>query len=196
MSGTDAKRALRRRLRAERAAVPSELLRGWSAAVRARLIGLDAWRGAECVHLFIGSLPGEIETLPLLQTGLAQGKTVACPRLTDSGRLEHRRVSDPIHLTRGRFGLLEPDPVRSDPVDPAAFNLILVPGLAFDPRGHRLGLGGGYYDRFLSEANPGALRIGLAVERQISTAPLPIEPHDQPVAAIVTERRLIEIPRP
>ena len=170
-----------------------ELVTGWSVAVCARVVELETWRGAETVQLFVGALAGEVRTEALLRRGLADGKTMICPRVLGRGRLEQRRVRSLGQLTRSRLGLLEPDPRLTELVDASAAELILVPGLAFDVRGARLGLGGGYYDRFLAKMD--GVRLGLAFEWQLLSR-IPVQQHDQEVDAIVTELRVLEVTRP
>ncbi len=95
-------------------------------------------------------------------------------------------------LTRSRQGLLEPDAELTELADASEAELILVPGLGFDARGARLGLGGGYYDRFLAEVE--GTQLGLAFEWQLLSE-VPMSGHDQRVDGIVTELRVIQIAR-
>lgn len=190
---SDDKASLRRDLRRRRAETPEDLVAGWSAAINARVVALEAWQSADTVHLFIGALPGEVRTDLLLRQALAQDKGVICPRVLSDGRLDHRRVTSPDELAPSKWGLLEPDPALTAEVNPAAAHLICVPGLGFDSHGGRLGMGGGYYDRFL--ANTDAVRVGLAFEWQVLSH-IPMQQHDQGVDAIVTELRVIEVARP
>lgn len=190
MSGDVAseKAALRRVLRARRARIPAELRAAWSAAVAARVQGLDLWRRAETVQLFIGALPGEVETRRLAAACLAAGKTLVCPRVA-GGRLELRRVEELNALARSdRWGLWEPTE-RCAPVEPRAIDLALVPGLGFDRRGGRLGMGGGFYDRFLAET--GAHRVGLCFELQLLLS-TPVDGRDAAMHRVVTELRVID----
>ena len=182
------KAALRRVLRDRRAAISTELRASWSAAVAARVQGLDVWRRAETVHLFIGALPGEVETRGLAAACLAAGKTLVCPRV--AGRqLELRRVEDLNALARSdRWGLWEPTE-RCAPVEPRAVELALVPGLGFDRRGGRLGMGRGFYDRFLAETD--AVRVGLCFELQLLSS-TPVDERDAAMHRVVTELRVLD----
>lgn len=187
MSVAAAKSELRARLRAERAAIAAELRSAWSAAIAARAQGLDAWRRAESVQLFIGALPGEVETWGLAAACLAAGKALVCPRVAGQ-RLELRRVEDLNALARSDWGLWEPPPDCAL-VAPQAIDLALLPGLAFDRRGGRLGLGRGFYDRLLRET--AAERMGLCFELQVVPS-TPIDRGDERVARVVTELRVID----
>ncbi len=190
MSGDAAseKAALRRVLRDRRAAIPAELRAGWSAAVAARVQGLDVWRRAETVHLFIGALPGEVETRGLAAACLVAGKVLVCPRVAGE-RLELRRVEDLNALARSdRWGLWEPTE-RCAPVEPRAIELALVPGLGFGRRGGRLGMGRGFYDRFLAETD--APRVGLCFELQLLSS-TPVDERDAAMHRVVTELRVLD----
>src|SRR5262249_165220 len=90
--------------------------------------------------------------------------------------------------------MLEPAPEFRHLLNPSAIELVLVPGIAFDRQGHRLGFGGGYFDRFLPKA-PKAFRIGLAFEVQLSDDALPKEAHDAQLDCIVTEKSIIKTGR-
>src|SRR6185437_3689828 len=87
--------------------------------------------------------------------------------------------------------ILEPSRASRTLVDPSEIEIALVPGVAFDRRGARIGMGGGYFDRLLPKMSH-AVRIGLAYGCQISPAELPAAPHDVPVHLIVTESEIIE----
>lgn len=94
-----------------------------------------------------------------------------------------------MRLARGRFGIREP--VEQIPVSPWDVNAFVIPGLAFDKTGGRLGYGAGYYDRILRKASKAALRIGVCYDWQILDEPLPQEPTDARLDWIVSERRLV-----
>lgn len=130
----------------------------------------------------------EVATRPILERAWAGGKRVACPRVEWRPRgLASYEVTALDELSEGRRGLLEPDPDRTEPVE-ERFDLVLVPGLAFDRRGGRIGYGAGLYDRFL--AGTGALKVALAYSLQVLDS-VPVEPHDVPVDRILTEQESI-----
>ena len=142
-----------------------------------RAIALDdAWKAARLVAAFL-PLPSEPQIAPLL------AQAASCiPRVRGD-------KCDLVLLPRGvsadwRLAGPEFDALRA--VDPARVDLILVPGLAFTADGHRLGRGGGYYDRLLAILPPHTRRIGVCFATQI-VAELPMEPHDQRVERVVTE---------
>ena len=162
------------------------------------LFSLPAWREASVVCGYI-SVRGELDTAPILRRAASEGKTVALPvTITDAseGRMIFRALPDGNfdRLIPARFGIPEPDE-GCPAVSPADLSgaLILVPALAFDHEGFRLGYGGGYYDRFLQElieANIPVTTVGLAFSACV-TESLPRNPYDIPVQIILDERRII-----
>jgi len=163
-----------------------------SRAVIERLWQLTAFANANLPFIYV-HFRSEVETIGLIRQCLARGKQVAVPRtVTATKRLDSYLITNPCHdLRAGYCGIPEPDPDRLLPlVEPTSIDVVVLPGSVFDARGGRLGYGGGYYDRFLAEAAPQALRIGLAYEMQL-VATVPLEPHDQLLDYLVTEDRLI-----
>jgi 5-formyltetrahydrofolate cyclo-ligase len=108
---------------------------------------------------------------------------------TTNHTLQISHLSKFSDLSPGTYGILEPKKEKIKPTSIHEIDIVLVPGVAFDRFGHRLGQGGGYYDWFLSKTN--VVSIGLAFEFQILKE-IPVEPHDQRVDLIVTEEKLIE----
>ena len=165
------------------------------ASIYESLFALPAWRNAPVVCGYI-SVRGELNTLPILKRAAAEGKTVALP-VTVTGALEGRMVfralpgGDLTRLTPARFGIPEPD--GSCPAltgEGLTDALVLVPALAFDEEGYRLGYGGGYYDRFLDSLSTAGVPVTAAgpVFSVCRTPILPREPHDRPVDIIIDER--------
>ena len=164
-------------------------------AMYEKLFSLPAWREAPVICGYV-SVRGELNTDPILRRAAAEGKTVALP-VTVTGAAEGRMVfralpnGDFSRLTPARFGIPEPDEAcPSLTGKDLTHALILIPALAFDENGYRLGYGGGYYDRFLSflrEAEIPHTAVGLtyAVCR---AATLPRNAHDIPVHIILDER--------
>jgi len=131
------------------------------------------------------SLPDEVCTRQLIDELIAEGKTVLLPKVLDAGRMELRRYTGPHDLTEGAYGIMEP--VGEPFTDYALIDIALIPGMAFDAAGHRLGRGRGYYDRFLnsqwSMVN-GQWLIGLCFDFQ-KVPVLPSDDHDIPVDIVI-----------
>ena len=131
------------------------------------------------------SLPDEVCTRQLIDELIADGKTVLLPKVLDAGRMELRRYTGPHDLTEGAYGIMEP--VGEPFTDYALIDIALIPGMAFDAAGHRLGRGRGYYDRFLnsqwSMVN-GQWLIGLCFDFQ-KVDTVPSDDHDIPVDIVI-----------
>ncbi|MDZ7799817.1 MAG: 5-formyltetrahydrofolate cyclo-ligase [Trueperaceae bacterium] len=158
----------------------------WSAAV---VKALRAWApyhaaGTVAVYLAFGS---EADLSALFE----DGARVVAPRMAagDGPLTLHRLVGAP---SRHRFGMLEP-PADAPRVFAAEVDLFLVPGLAFDRAGGRLGYGGGHYDRLLAEARPDAARVGVA-HPELLAASLPLAPHDVRVTHLALPGGVVELP--
>ena len=147
--------------------------------------------GFDAVMLYL-SMRSEVETLGLLDILLDQEKIVCAP-VVDTHQLElmPRRISDAkTELVRHRYGMLEPN--AACPILPTAqLQLIIVPGIAFDYNGYRLGYGKGFYDRFLAKC-PHGVSVGLAYQAQIVEDTFP-QAWDVPVQYIFTENGRIDI---
>ena len=185
----DDRGVLRRRARRIRDGIPAAARARLSAQVCARARRLLTAAGAHTVMVYV-SFRSEVETAGLIDE-LRRTHRVAAPRVAAAGRMHAMLLSDQ-PLVRSRLGIMEPPPTAAL-VEPASIDAVLVPGLAFDAAGYRLGYGGGYYDRFLARCAR-ALRIGLAFEAQIVDSVRP-HAHDQPLHHVVTERRVIDAVR-
>ncbi len=169
-------------------------------AIQDRLFSLHAWASATLVCGYI-PIKSELELLPVWQRAKADGKDYALPvtlTAATEGRMIFRRLRNeaPDVLRPARFGILEPPPscpALSLEEFSAETALMILPGLAFDDRGFRIGYGGGYYDRFLSSLSEQGIRIitvGLAFS-VCRPSLLPCDPHDRPVDYVIDERRTI-----
>jgi 5-formyltetrahydrofolate cyclo-ligase len=187
-SSAELKRALRERMLAGRASVPSGDRSSASLAIAASLESLPAWRSARTVALY-AALGGEVETAEVARRALAAGKRVVWPRLPASGTAMEFAACPVADLVAGPARA--PEPPASAPAVPAGdIDLVAVPGVAFDPEGHRLGRGRGHYDATLARLPRRTYRVGLAFESQLVPA-VPREPHDERLDAVVTEARVL-----
>lgn len=192
LPGTTDKDELRRRFRAMRASLPKEQAAARSRRAQERILELRHWREAETVLLYV-DCRGETATDLLLHTAWQNGKTVLLPRCLPAapGEMELACVRSQSDLTPGLYAIPEPDPTTCSPVEPERVDLIVVPALAFDRNGFRLGQGGGYYDRLLvSDPYTQSLAVGLAFDFQVVSS-LPVDGWDRPVAAVSSDKELI-----
>ena len=193
---TDKKELLaeKKALRAKILAVRRELKEPYRQKASQRMIdvfcALPDFKEPKVVMCY-ASMGDEVQIRPLIQRWLDMGVTVTMPRVISKGQMEAVTLPDLDSLVEGEYGILTPDPVKSQVVAPEKLDMIVVPGVAFDTRGERLGMGAGFYDRFLSESEPQALRIALCFDCQLAEE-IPMEVHDQRVEAIITETRFID----
>ncbi|WP_158222604.1 5-formyltetrahydrofolate cyclo-ligase [Rhodopirellula sp. MGV] len=164
-----------------------------SEAICARLHDLEAFRQARRVLWYVGARD-EVATRAAITSSLTADQSVAVPYCVgDDLRLFDLQSTD--ELVRGAFGIEEPaEQLRVDSdrnVTPEQVDFVIVPGLAFDLAGGRLGYGRGYYDRTLERLREGTLRVALAFECQIFDR-VPMEPHDIRMDLILTERQAID----
>jgi len=147
------------------------------------------WQIAKSIF-FYAPLSEELDLWPLVQDSLSAGKIVCLPRFDSAtNRYIACQIQSPAaDIAIGRFGVREPgESCVMVPLN--RLDLILVPGVAFNLRGHRLGRGKGFYDQLLVDA--GGIKCGVAFDEQIITE-IPIEPHDVLVNCILTPTRWIE----
>lgn len=183
---TDQKRLLRAEALSRREAQPNK--DALSRRIMERVVSLPAYQSASVV-LFYVDVRSEVRTRWVFPEVLAAGKRLIVPYCVRK-ELELFRLSDLAELVPGRFGILEPDPNLRDLPDrwvlPVELDLLVVPGVAFDKQGGRMGHGFGFYDRLLAAVCADVPKIGLAFECQIVTE-VPMEPHDGTLDAVVTE---------
>lgn len=189
------KETLRARILRRRDEMPSAERLELSAGIMRQIASLDPYRRARTV-LAYSSFGSEPDTSPLLQKALEEGKTLLLPRVDRaSRRLSLHRVRNPEkELVPGTWGIREPDPDLCPEIHPSLVDFVLVPGVAFDPGGGRLGYGGGFYDRLISEElthHPPL--VAAAFEAQLVPR-IPLDEHDIPVDIIVTEKHVYRQP--
>ncbi|MFN2432677.1 MAG: 5-formyltetrahydrofolate cyclo-ligase [Gemmatimonadota bacterium] len=176
------KRELRRTQLARRRSLSAADVERMSVAAQEALLAQEAFRTAGLVHAYVGVKANEVRTDRVLLETLRSGKRLAVPRV-EGDRLVHHELRALSELRATPFGLLEPA-ADAPRVDATELDLVVVPGLAFDRSGNRLGLGKGYYDRFL--AGTRAFRAALLFTQQLVDA-LPVADHDVPMDLLVTE---------
>jgi len=186
------KRALRRAMRAAREALGHEERVARTVCAVERLLELPPFAALEG-RVIAGyvAVAGELSPAGALAFVRDEGGTVALPRVSDvAPRLRFHAMAPETRLRTGHFGLLEP-PDTAPEVRPADVAVMIVPGLAFDGGGRRVGFGGGYYDGVIEEARAGgAAVVGFAYDFQIVDH-CPTGPGDRAVDVVVTDARVI-----
>ena len=187
---------LRQDILTKRQQLPPEQRQQASARISQQLQQLEAYTSANTI-LFYVNFRSEVETLPAMAQAMTDGKTVAAPlTITASKQLIVYQLHDLMQdLQPGYCGIPEPDPHRCPRVEPADLDLVIVPGSVFDRQGGRLGYGGGYYDRFLSQQASQACCIALCYGMQI-VEKVPTQSHDVPVHYLISEQQTIKTGRP
>ncbi len=187
----DTRQTLRKQVLGKRDQLANDERQVKSMAITEKVCSLPEMAGWQTLFVYV-SFRSEVDTLELIRWCLAQGKRVAVP-LVDNTRaaMIPLQITDPEQdLKPGYYGIPEPDPRKTALVEGKEIDAVILPGSVFDTEGGRLGYGGGYYDRFLVNDAPQACRIGLAFEMQLVGA-VPLEPHDQRLDYLVTEKRTI-----
>ncbi len=159
-----------------------------SSRIQSRFMATPQFASSARLALY-SSFSNEVLTDTLLMGALDGGKEVYYPKVL-AGGLEFLRVLDLDDLTPGTNEILEP-PKGLDRVGLESLDFVIVPGIAFDTSGARIGYGKGHYDRILKGFNRPI--VAFAYELQITDGAIPTEAHDVRVTAIVTEKRIIEI---
>lgn len=184
------KSLLRNRKMREREWIGSSYRTEKSLFIQEQLLRLNTVQNAKHVMLYV-NYRCEVETYSLF-AALHQINIKTCaPRTSVNDRnLIACLISNPNkELEPGYQGILEPDAEHSKQFDPALLDVVLVPGCVFDHTGGRIGYGGGYYDRFLAQNAPQAIRIGLAFETQVIHQ-VPLMKHDIKMHYLVTENKI------
>ena len=179
------KKTLRSEILAKRRALTAAYRQKASARIMDVFCALPDFQGHHKV-LCYAPMADEVQLLPLVQKWLDAGVTVALPRIICKGKMEAVTVSSLADLVEGEYGILTPELAKCQVVAPEELDLIVVPGVAFDTRGERLGMGAGFYDAYMVKAIK-AKRIALAYSCQLVSA-VPMEEHDELVNKIITEQ--------
>jgi 5-formyltetrahydrofolate cyclo-ligase len=185
------KRELRKHYLQVRGEIGEDAAQKWNRKILTSLLEMPAIGRARCVMTYV-SYNREVDTIELIKFCLANGKRVAVPWADSVRKLliasELQDFERDLHA--GPFKVLEPWPQALRPIEPTAIDVHIVPGVVFDEKGWRIGLGLGYYDRFLKMIAPSAAKIGLAYELQVVKS-LPHEPWDVCMDYVVTESRVL-----
>ncbi len=180
------KETLRAKYKKMRDALTADYRSKASRKIVEKLFTMPEWKSARVVGVYV-SAHSEVETAEIIKMAPLQSKKLRAPKVLSENKMRFFEIASPSDLVKGHFGIMEPSDACKK-VGCSTMDVILVPGIAFDKKGYRLGHGLGFYDRFLPRANQTFL-IGLAYDKTLAEA-LPHDGKDFPVHAVVTEKAI------
>lgn len=186
------KQALRKQLLIRRNTLSQQVILEKSNIITNTFINFDKYRQSENIMLYV-STKKEVQTEKIIKNSQKYNKKIFIP-LIDQEKIEliPSLIYDFNELALGSLKIYQPKEEFYRLHSHCVLDLVVVPGIAFTERGHRLGRGKGYYDRFLKKLNEDVSSIGLAFEMQIVNE-IPVEKNDMPVDYIITEKRIIQV---
>ena len=186
----ETKSQLRSRLLKRRSALERATCLVWGRSILTQLVDFEPYLHASCLASYV-AIGNEVETRPLIDHALGHGKSIFCPKLSAVSEAEFARLWSMNELVAGPAGAAEPVGNSGLADADCGSLLVIVPGVAFDCRGNRLGRGGGWYDRALRQLQSRGLFVGLAYDFQV-VGSVPTEYWDVKVHYVVTETRIID----
>lgn len=184
----ESKRTIRKAMVTAFAQIEDDEQEDISKQLQEELFASDLWKNAQAIGTYL-SIGSEWDTLNIVKQALAEGKEVAVPKtMPETKELLFYGITDMDQTTTGNFGLIEPIVTETQRTEKDAIDLLIVPGLVFTKEGYRVGFGGGYYDRFLTDFIH--TTVSLVHTNQLVNS-FPIEPFDIPVNYLVTEKGIL-----
>lgn len=184
------KQELRRKYRSIRTSMPPQEKDRLDQAIFDRLVGMADYQNARTLLCFV-STAIEVDTYRILERAFADGKTVAVPKCLDrKGTMDFFVIRSLAELAPGEYGLMEPDPAKAPLLTDYRQSVCILPALAFDAGGYRLGFGMGYYDRFLQRYT--GKKLGVCYNSCIAPS-LPRGRYDRPADYIVTPKYVLTV---
>jgi 5-formyltetrahydrofolate cyclo-ligase len=158
-----------------------------------KLKNLECIKNALNIMCYV-SFGSEVETHNLISMWISSGKKISVPYIEQSHEKVRRMLAVSIsglsELSPGTYGILEPKLEEKNVVLPEKFDVIIVPGTAFDENKNRMGYGAGYYDRFLQETSTACSKIGICYDFQVLEK-IPVDEFDVPLDMLITDKRVI-----
>lgn len=186
------KKTIRKDILNKRDSIKPEIRHKKDSMIMHRVISLPDFEEAKTI-LYFASFRSEVATLPHIEEALKGGKRIVLPKVHNKDkRLKLYEILDTGDIKPGFMGIPEPKVMPERQRDINDVDLVIMPGVAFDQDGNRLGYGAGYYDKLLAGLKKDIPLIGIAYEEQIVDT-LPSEGHDVKVNKIVTDKRIIEV---
>lgn len=176
----------------ERRDMTTQEISDLSSIIISKLKKMPIYKSSKSIMLYL-SFENEIDSSEIIEDCLREGKRVIVP-FCDSSDMsitptEIKDMNTDLHISK--MGYIQPKRDSLNPVDIADIDLIILPGVAFDRKGYRVGLGAGYYDRFLGRVNFEIPTVGLAYDFQIIDSFIQMEDYDIPIDYVMTEERII-----
>jgi 5-formyltetrahydrofolate cyclo-ligase len=182
------KKSLRKLMLDRRRALSAADRRRNSRLIQEKLISRAEYADAHVVALY-SPIHNEVEMEGVVDHALSSGKTVLLPAVSRTGGLLFRELTQTSCMHEGKYGILEPC-VSNRVYDPAEADIIVVPGIAFDMKGHRIGYGKGYYDKTLHHLEGQGRIIAVCYDFQLVDV-IAGEPHDVKIDLVITEKRIV-----
>lgn len=184
------KKMIRKKTQEQLRAITRPLYEHSSYKIAQRLFCSPSWQDANTIGITVSKMP-EVDTYQIIRKAWEENKQVVVPKCNPIDKtMTFRTLTAFNQLESVYYGLFEPIESETEEVNRGLIDLIIVPGLAFDKCGFRVGFGGGYYDRYLQGYH--GKKVSLAFSQQIVHT-LPIESHDIPIDKIFTEKETIEV---
>ncbi len=183
------KETIRKKILSIRELLPQDEAKERSKLIFQNLKKLNVFNNASVVHTYVSAKKNEVDTIEIINHLLSSGKRVIVPVVDKkSKKLIHSELKSLSELKKSTFGLLEPEVIREVSIE--EIDIVLVPAIAVDKNGNRIGFGGGYYDKFLKQIY--CPKVALVYDFQVIDEIEP-EPSDVPVDFIITESDIIEV---
>jgi len=186
------KYSLRKQLLNKRKLLSNRIILEKSNKIVDKLIKFDKYQQSEKIMLYIAT-KSEVQTQRIIESAQKDNKNIYIPLIIQEQQdlIPSLVIDFEKEIALGNLGIYQPKEEFHRLFPPSILDLIIVPGVAFTQRGHRLGRGGGYYDRFLKKLSGQVYSVALAFEMQIIKE-MPLEESDMPVDCIITEKRIIQ----
>ncbi|WP_392486169.1 5-formyltetrahydrofolate cyclo-ligase [Haloimpatiens sp. FM7315] len=184
------KRELRKKMNSKRKNLPKDFKNSLDKKIYNKIVLNKNFIKANSVFLFV-SYNNEVDTHKIILKALSENKIVSVPKVISKEKgmvaLEIKSFKD---LEIGAYGILEPKE-NCKIIDPSSIDFALIPGLAFDENGNRLGYGGGFYDRFLNLMTNSSHKVGISYDFQIVNE-IPIDANDMKITELVTDKKVVK----
>ncbi|WOO41239.1 5-formyltetrahydrofolate cyclo-ligase [Rubellicoccus peritrichatus] len=175
------KQKLRDKVRTMRRALSKDEVKKHSESICSQILEMTEYKTSHSIAIYM-AFDNEVDLRAVISDSFGK-RRVLCPRIISKEQMEFREIASWDDLAPNKFGI--PEPIAAQPVaSPQNIDLMLIPGIAFSHEGHRLGLGAGYYDRFLRNTN--GLKWGIAYDFQIVDQ-VPVEEHDHALDRIISD---------